>query len=135
MTVPRFLTDRVAVSPQIDPSEIEGLVAEGFVAFVSHRPDGEAPGQPTHAQLLAAAEAAGARFVALPCRGLPGPEAVEGTRRVLTETGEGRILMFCAAGMRSSAAWAMASVADGARPDEVIATAAGAGYDLSRLPF
>lgn len=135
MTVPRFLTDRVAVSPQIDPSEIEGLVAQGFVAFVSHRPDDEAPGQPTHAQLLAAAEAAGARFVALPCRGLPGPEAVEGTRQVLTETGQGRILMFCAAGMRSSAAWAMASVADGARPDEVVAAAAGAGYDLSRLPL
>lgn len=135
MTQPRFLTDRVAVAPQIAPSEIAGLVEDGFVAFVSHRPDGEAPDQPTHAELLAAAGAAGARFVALPCRGLPGPKAVEGTRQVLTETGQGKVLMFCAAGMRSCAAWAMASVADGARPDEVVATGAGAGYDLSRLPF
>lgn len=135
MTRPRSLSDRVAVAPQIDPSEIPALVEAGFVAFVSHRPDGETPGQPTHAELLAAAEAAGARFVALPCRGLPGPDAVEGTRRVLAETGEGKVLMFCAAGMRSAAAWAMASVADGAEPDEVIAAAAGAGYDLSRLPL
>lgn len=135
MTQPRFLTDRVAVAPQIDPSEIPALVEQGFVAFVSHRPDGEAPGQPTHAELLSAAESAGARFVALPCRGLPAPDAVEGTRQILAETGEGKVLMFCAAGMRSAAAWAMASAADGAEPGEVIATAAGAGYDLSRLPL
>lgn len=135
MTTPRFLTDRVAVAPQIAPSEIPALVEDGFITFVSHRPDGEAPGQPTHAELLAAAEGAGARFVALPCRGLPDPEAVEGTRQILAETGEGKVLMFCAAGMRSAAAWAMASVAQGAEPGKVIASAAGAGYDLSRLPF
>ena len=117
------------------PADIAALAADGFGLFISHRPDGEAPGQPTHEALRAAAETAGARFIALPCRGMPGPDAVEATRQALAEAGDTKALMFCAAGMRSAAAWAMASVADGASPDAVRAAAAGAGYDLSRLPL
>jgi uncharacterized protein (TIGR01244 family) len=131
----RPLTETVFVSSQIALEDVAALAADGFKTFVSHRPDGEAPGQPTHAELDAAAQAVGARFVALPFRGYPSDAVVAGTAQILGESGDGKVLMFCAAGMRSAAAFALAASAAGGDAEEIRALTAAAGYDLSGLPL
>ena len=55
----RPLEDRLHVSPQILPEEVQTAAAQGYRAIISNRPDAEEPGQPMTEDIRAAAEAAG----------------------------------------------------------------------------
>ena len=123
------------MSGQVQPDQLPGLREAGFAWLVNHRPDGEEAGQPPAAALGRAAEALGFAVFTAPVRGLPDPTAIAATRDALAGAGDGKILMFCRSGMRSTAAWAMVQCEDGADPVPVRAAAAAAGYDLSRLPL
>jgi uncharacterized protein (TIGR01244 family) len=59
MTDFRQVTDSYAVSPQIELGDIAKAKADGFVMVINNRPDGEAPDQPSTAQMEAAAKEAG----------------------------------------------------------------------------
>lgn len=132
----RTLDDRTYVAPQIPLTSLADFAAEGVVAVMSHRPDGEDPGQPTAAEVEAAAAALGLRFVHAPVRGFPDQSAVDATGEVLSSLQAGqKVLMFCRSGTRSTVAWALAMSANGADADDLRAAAADAGYDLSRLPL
>lgn len=131
-----MLTPQVLVSGQLNVEDVRSFAAAGFSHVVNHRPDEEEPGQPAASALAQAAQAAGVVMVHAPVRGLPQPEAVEATRRVLDSLGEhGKAVFFCRSGMRSAAAWAMAERLRGAEADDLRATAAAAGYDLTRVPL
>lgn len=131
-----MLTPQVLVSGQLNVEDVRSFAAAGFSHVVNHRPDEEEPGQPAASALAQAAQAAGVVLVHAPVRGLPQPEAVEATRRVLDSLGEhGKAVFFCRSGMRSAAAWAMAERLRGAEPEDLRATAAAAGYDLTRVPL
>ncbi len=130
MTEFRPVTSKFAAAPQLAPADLALAAAAGFRTIINNRPDGEGPGQPSGAEMRAAAEAAGLAYHALPFQGLPPPALVEATARLL-ETAEGPILAYCKSGTRSIMAWAMAQTATGAAPDDVLAIAAKAGYDLS----
>ena len=65
MTDLRIINDRIAVAPQIAPDDIAAIKAAGYVAIVNNRPDDEEPGQPTGAEIAAAAEAAGSAYACL----------------------------------------------------------------------
>lgn len=130
------LSDTVWVSGQVTPDTLEALAAADFAVLVNHRPDHEEPGQPTASEMAAAAARHGLRMVWAPVRGLPDAEAVQATADALRSLEDGqRAMLFCRSGMRSAAAWAMARRLEGADPDELRAAAAGAGYDLGRLPL
>lgn len=134
MSEPIALTPDIWVSGQVSPQALAGLAARlGLKRVVNHRPDHEEPGQPTSAEMAAAARAAGLSYDAAPISGFPSPEAVQATAQALLH-GE-PTLMFCRSGMRSAVAWAMAARREGAEPDALRAAAADAGYDLSRLPL
>lgn len=134
MSEPVALTPDIWISSQVSPQSLAELAARlGLKRVVNHRPDHEEPGQPTSAEMAAAAAAAGLSYVAAPISGFPSPDAVEATALALSH-GE-PTLMFCRSGMRSTAAWAMAARREGAEPDALRAVAADAGYDLSRLPL
>lgn len=137
MSLPaRTLDDRTFVTPQITLASLPAFAAEGVVAVMSHRPDGEDPGQPTAAEVEAAAAEAGLRFIHAPVQGFPDAAAVAATGEVLASLGaDEKVLMFCRSGTRSTVAWALAMRANGAEPDGLRAAAASAGYDLSRLPL
>lgn len=121
---------------QLTPDEVAVLRERGFASLVNHRPDGEKPGQPDSESIRRAAEANGLRYVHLPVSGLPDAAAVQGTAEVLAALQPGeKVLMFCRSGMRSTAAWALARRSQGADADTLREAAAGAGYDLSRLPL
>jgi uncharacterized protein (TIGR01244 family) len=60
MTGFRRVTDSLSVSPQITTDDLALAADEGFVLVINNRPDDEEPGQPSSAQVEAAARAAGA---------------------------------------------------------------------------
>jgi len=132
--IARPLSLNVWVAPQIALEDLPSLAAQGIRRIVSHRPDGEEPGQPSAAEMAAAAQAAGMAFIHVPIAGMPGEDAIAATAGTLQD--DAPVLMFCRSGTRSAMAWAMArrSLGQG-EPDDLRAAAASAGYDLSRLPL
>ncbi len=126
------INDRVSVAPQIRPEDVPAIKAAGFTTIVNNRPDDEAPGQPTGAEIKAAAEAAGMSYREIPLgRQGVSMEMVEATRDALDESA-GPVLCYCRSGTRSTTLWAL-SQAGRLPADEIISAAGNAGYDVSHL--
>ncbi len=129
----RKVTDSFSVAPQIEPADVARARAQGFVKLINNRPDGEVPGQPSSAQMEAAARAAGLDYVHIPFVGRPTLEQAEAVAREAEAAG-GPVLAFCRSGTRSITAWSLGQAQAGRRaPGELVELAAGAGYDLA--PF
>lgn len=128
----RKINDRVSVSGQILPSDIETIKQAGFVSIINNRPDGEAPDQPAGADIAAAAKAAGLGYYEIPM-GREGvtPDMVAATRAAMDES-DGPVFAFCRSGTRSTTLWAL-SQAGTDSSDVIIDSAAKAGYDMSHL--
>lgn len=129
----RQLDDKVYVTGQITADDVAEAKRLGVALIVNNRPDGEEPGQPTAAEIAAAAEAAGIEYRTVPVdhSGFR-PEQVAAMADALAET-EGPVLAFCRSGMRSTALWALAERSRGADGAELIARARNAGYNLGGL--
>lgn len=127
----RQVTDRFATAPQIAPDDLPEAAARGFRLLVNNRPDGEAPGQPTGAQMEAAARAAGLDYLHVPVVGAPTPGQVEAMRRAV-EAADGPVLAFCRSGTRSIVTWARGEAMAGRDRAELVALGRNAGYDLSQ---
>jgi uncharacterized protein (TIGR01244 family) len=128
----RRLDEKVAVAGQVWPEQMPGIAAAGFRAIVNNRPDGEEPGQPTAQQVSAAAEAAGLTYHDIPVAGGFAPEQVDAMAAALAEA-DGPLLAFCRSGTRSTFLWALAEASRGTNPEELIAKAEAAGYDLTPI--
>jgi uncharacterized protein (TIGR01244 family) len=131
MTQFRTVTDRFSVSPQIGLADVAAAAAQGFTLIINNRPDGEAPDQPSSAQVEAASRAAGVDYLYAPVRGRPGPAEVEAVRKA-TAGDSGRVLAYCRSGTRSIVTWALGQ-ADRRDRGELIRLGAAAGYDLASL--
>jgi uncharacterized protein (TIGR01244 family) len=132
MTQPKRLSDRLSVTTQVDPASMQALADAGLRSIISNRPDGEEPGQPDWATIEQAAREAGMEARHIPVT--PGAISDEEAARFATALNElpGPAIAFCRTGMRAATLWALANA--GARsPDELIATAADAGYDIAPL--
>lgn len=125
----RKIDDTISVTPQILETELAELAALGFRSVISNRPDGEEVGQPTQAQIAAAAAAAGLDFRFIPVR--PGgltPELVEEFGQAMEDL-PGPVLAYCRSGTRSATIWALSQSGLKSR-DEILTAGAHAGYDL-----
>lgn len=129
----RPLAPGVWTSPQPSPGDMVAVAAAGVRRVINNRPDDEEPGQPTSAEMEAAARAAGMDYLWIPVRGMPDPEQAAAVGEALDDGVP--TLLFCRSGTRSTVAWAMARRARGDDPEALRGAAAGAGYDLSRLPL
>jgi uncharacterized protein (TIGR01244 family) len=126
------INDNFSVSPQISPEDVKALKAQGFVAIINNRPDGESPDQPDGATIEKAAHEAGLSYHHIPLgREGVSPEMIEATKQVL-EGSTGPVFAYCRSGTRSTTLWAL-SQAGKAPASEIISAAAHAGYDLSHL--
>jgi uncharacterized protein (TIGR01244 family) len=132
MTQPKRLSDRLSVTPQLDPADMEALADAGFRSVISNRPEGEEPDQPDWATIERAARDAGMEARHIPVT--PGAISDEDAARFAAALVElpGPVVGFCRSGMRSASLWALAN-ADKRPADELIATAAEAGYDIAPL--
>ncbi|MCX7358804.1 MAG: TIGR01244 family sulfur transferase [Alphaproteobacteria bacterium] len=126
------VTPDFAVAAQLGTDDIARAAAEGFKTIIVNRPDNETPGQPSADEIKSAADAAGLEFRSIPFSGLPpAPAVVMETAEALDEA-KGPVLAYCRSGTRSITAWALAQALAGSHtPDEIIALAQKAGYDLS----
>jgi uncharacterized protein (TIGR01244 family) len=115
---------------QICAADIPNLAQQGLRMIVNNRPDGEEPGQPSSAEIEAAARAAGLDYRYVPVAGGFPTASVEAMADALEQ---GPALAFCRSGTRSTWLWALARSSRGADAETLIARAAGAGYDLSPL--
>jgi uncharacterized protein (TIGR01244 family) len=133
MTEFKPLDDRVMVAGQIEIADLADARRQGVTMVVNNRPDGEDPGQPTSAEIEAAAEAAGIDYRHIPIARGMGPAQIEEMVSALTELGDGRMLAYCRSGMRSCLAWAVASREQGQSREEVERKAQGAGFSLNAV--
>jgi len=124
------LSDTVLISGQIGAADIAEAVDAGVEVIVNNRPDGEEPGQPTGAEIEAAARAAGLAYHHIPIAGGLAPDQVAAMAAAMDE---GRILAFCKSGTRSTWLWALAARRRGEEAASIIAGAAAAGHDLAPL--
>lgn len=129
----RRVTERFAVAPQLTIEDVAEAARLGYRHLVNNRPDGEALDQPLSTDMEAAAKAAGLTYRHAPFQGPPSPDAVEILAQILEETSE-PVLAFCRSGTRSISTWAIVQAAIGSRnPDEILAAAAAAGYELGPM--
>jgi uncharacterized protein (TIGR01244 family) len=112
---------------QLTVGDIDEAATAGIRLIVNNRPDGEEPGQPTSAEIEAAARAAGLDYRHIPVAGGFPPEQVEAMAEALEQ---GPLLAFCRTGTRSTFLWALARSSRGAAAEECVSAAAAAGYDL-----
>ena len=102
----------VCVAPQLSPEAMAEAASAGFKSVVNNRPDFEhGPGQPTSAEIGAAAKAAGLEYRHLPVDGgYQSPEQVAAFAQLLQELPR-PMLMFCRSGARSGNLYRLAATA------------------------
>jgi uncharacterized protein (TIGR01244 family) len=127
----RRVNDRLSVSAQLSVADVANAKAMGFKTLINNRPDGEAPDQPTSAEIEAAAKAAGLNYLYIPVRGIS-PDVAEQACTAI-ESSEAPVLAFCRSGNRSISCYALGQRMQGRDRDELVRMGADAGYDLSNL--
>lgn len=126
------LDDKVLVAGQIDPADLPAIAAAGVTLVINNRPDGEELGQPTDAEIAAAARAAGLDHRHIPVAGGLSPNQVAAMAEAL-DGAAGKALAFCKSGTRSTYLWALARRQSGDDGETLLSKAAAAGYDLGAL--
>lgn len=126
----RRLSETMLASPQITAGDIAAAQELGVTLIVNNRPDGEAAGQPTGAEIEAAAKEAGIAYVAIPVTsaGFSQPQ-VQALAEALAAT-PGPVLAYCRSGTRSTLLWSLAQAGAGKDPEAIAAAAREAGYDV-----
>jgi len=105
----RAVAPDVCVAPQLTPDAMAEAARAGFKSVVNNRPDFEhGPGQPTSAEIEAAAIAAGLQYRHLPVDGgYQSPEEVAAFAQLLAELPR-PLLAFCRSGARSTRLYTLA---------------------------
>jgi uncharacterized protein (TIGR01244 family) len=130
----RQITETYFVAPQIDPSDAAVLAAAGIVRVICNRPDMEVPASHQSSAMAAAMAAAGVDFQVLPLTHQSMTAENVGRQAELIESAGGPVLAYCASGTRSAIAWSLGQAVNRTRqPDEILASASRAGYQLEGL--
>ena len=107
------LSPAVTVASQPDLAQFRDLAAEGYVALVNNRPDGEDPTQPGSEAEEEAAEAAGLAYVHIPMGPAPLSESDVRHFQSVVAGADGPVFVHCRSGTRSANLWAIGEVLDG----------------------
>lgn len=127
------LDDKTLVAArQVTPDDIPAIAAAGVTLVVNNRPDGEEEGQPSSAEIEAAAQAAGLDYRHIPVAGGFNMDDVLAMADAL-DAAQGKLLAFCRTGTRSTFLWALARAERGGAAGELVSAAAAAGYDLAPI--
>lgn len=128
----RQLDDTVSVAPQISVEDVAQIAAKGYRILINNRPDGEEMGQPSEADIRAAAQAASLVYLYQPVLSGQLTEADVTAFAQNLKDQPGPILAFCRSGTRCATLWALAC-APNIPVADIVTSAASAGYDLSGL--
>ncbi len=99
------ITPAFAVTGQIAPADMAEIAARGVTLVIANRPDGEEAGQPTFAEIEAAAQAHGIHAVHIPI--VPGQQTTDDVAAEDAALAEatGPVLGYCKGGARAEAMW------------------------------
>lgn len=127
---PKTISARLSVSPQIFPSDMEALKAQGFRSIISNRPDGEGADQPSFSEIAKVAEELGIEARHIPVSGgLVSDEDAAAFGKALDDL-PGPTLAYCRTGTRSATLWSLSQA--NLRPVvDILAATQNAGYDMS----
>ena len=124
------LTDQLSVSPQVALNDISKLSALGFKSVICNRPDQESDDQPDMFEIEKAVKTAGLIWEHQPVvSGNINDQDIENFSQLMAKLPQ-PVFAFCRTGTRCSILWAL-SQANKMPIDEILNTAANAGYNLS----
>jgi len=126
------LTPQLHVANQITKDDIPAIAAEGFKVILNNRPDGEGEDQPLAAEIEAEAKAHGIEYIYQPVVGTAITDENAKNFGATIAANEGPIFAHCRTGTRCTILW-MLSQAKDKSADELLATAAKAGYSLEQV--
>jgi uncharacterized protein (TIGR01244 family) len=129
----RNITLDFMVSPQIDTAAVAEAAALGVTLIINNRPEGESDDQVAGADIEAAAGAAGLNYLAIPIThaGFSQPQ-IEAMDTALADA-SGKVLAYCRSGTRSALLWSLVQAKNGGDYEEVAASVANGGYDVSPI--
>ena len=125
------LTSQLHVASQITKEDIPTIAAQGFKVILNNRPDGEGEDQPLAAEIEAEAKAHGIQYIYQPVVGtaISDQDAENFGNNIANN--DGPIFAHCRTGTRCTILW-MLSQAKNQSADDLLATAAKAGYSLDQ---
>jgi len=126
------LTPQLHVASQISKNDIPTIAAQGFKLILNNRPDGEGEDQPLAAEIEAEAKAHGIEYIYQPVVGTAITDENAENFGATIAANEGPIFAHCRTGTRCTILW-MLSQAKDQGADELLATAAKAGYSLEQV--
>lgn len=127
------LNENLSVAGQLMPSDVASIADQGFKTIICNRPDGEAADQPEFDTIRQQAEGAGLDVVFMPViAGGPTGQNVDDFSAAL-DNAQSPILAYCRTGTRCTILWALSQGAKGIPVDDIVSTAASAGYDVSNV--
>ena len=126
------LSTELLVSPQISVSDVAEAAAQGIRSIICNRPDGEGADQVPAAEIAEAAARHGIEFRDVPIVSgrMSLDDLADFTQAMATLPGP--VLAYCRSGTRSAVMWCLWKAPD-LPSDQIIETAAEAGYDLRGL--
>lgn len=127
----RQLSDNFWASPQITVEDVAEAAKRGFTLVVNNRPDGESDDQTEGDAIAAAAKSAGLGYVAIPITHAGFSEAQVAQLQEALADNDGPVLAYCRSGTRSTLLWSLVQASAGRDTNDIAATAAKAGYDVS----
>ena len=101
----KTIDDRFATTGQIRPSDIEDIKSKGYVGIVCARPDNEEAGQPSYAEVSAAAAKAGLKVAHVPVSGPLSEGQIIRFEQAMAEM-DGPVLGYCRSGARAGSLYA-----------------------------
>lgn len=130
------LTPQLHVASQITKEDIPTIAAQGFKVILNNRPDGEGEGQPLAAEIEAEAKAHGLQYIYQPVVGSAitdeNAEEFGATIATCINNNSSPVFAHCRTGTRCTILW-MLSQAKNQTADDLLATAAKAGYSLEQV--
>jgi sulfide:quinone oxidoreductase len=128
----RPLSQHIAVSAQINKSDLAAIAQAGYRAVICNRPDDEGADQANFAEIQSAAQLVGLDAHYLPAESGKVSDAQGVEFGALMATLPKPVLAYCRTGMRSTSLWALANAQSLPLPT-IIESAAKAGYDIKAL--
>lgn len=126
------ISDRLTVAGQPDPDGLSAIAAQGFVAVINNRPDGEEASQPGHAAEKAAVQGAGLSYNFIPVTGAAITAADVQAFRKAVAAANGPVYAHCRSGTRSLTLHVLGEVLEGhMKAEEIEPFGRVHGFDLS----
>lgn len=128
----KVLSDQITVSGQISLEDLQQLHRAGVKTIICNRPDHEDPGQIDFESIATAAQELGMEAHFMPV--ISGEIVKDDGRKFgeLLAKVPKPVHAYCRSGTRCSILWTLSELDKGTDRDNLIKTAAKAGYDVSR---